>query len=503
MTRTGNARRFRWGAITLAACLLCRDAPGATGSSVSSKGTYLVTWQVLGYEEVPLNQDFDIDIKVLRQQDRQPAELTVTVDAAMPMHNHGMNAGPQMVRRGPGHWLARGMNLFMPGEWRLLFDLSDKNSPAASAMEFAASTIKLAESEPFEEAAQVTSDEARQYLALFAYQNVLPDTTNIYASDPPAARLGEALFSEPRLSGSGKISCASCHQPSNNWIDGRPHAVGVNETSRNTPTLWNVSHRRWFFWDGRAATLWAQALAPIEAPSEMAGHRDSVLRLLRTDDKLQALYADAFGVSAKRTSVNATFANVGKALAAFETTLTLRSSRFDRFLSCLDNAPANTCRQLRASEVKGLRLFTGRAGCVNCHHGRDLTDDEFHDILLPRDNTAGRNAAIRSAKIDPFGPTSKFSDDRTGAAARHVNATRPLPQWEHAFRTPSLRQVTLTAPYMHSGIYADLPAVLRHYSTLSDAPANCGRGDPLIHPLQLTTQEMAVLSRFLNALTSD
>ena len=99
MTRTGNARRLRWGAITLAACLLCRDAPGATGSSVSSKGTYLVTWQVLGYEEVPLNQDFDIDIKVLRQQDRQPAELTVTVDAAMPMHNHGMNAGPQMVRR--------------------------------------------------------------------------------------------------------------------------------------------------------------------------------------------------------------------------------------------------------------------------------------------------------------------------------------------------------------------------------------------------------------------
>ena len=220
------------------------------------------------------------------------------------------------------------MNLFMPGEWRLLFDLSDKNSPAASTMEFAASTIKLAESEPFEEAAQVTPDEARQYLALFAYQNVLPDTTNIYASDPPAARLGEALFSEPRLSGSGKISCASCHQPSNNWIDGRPHAVGVNETSRNTPTLWNVSHRRWFFWDGRAATLWAQALAPIEAPSEMAGHRDSVLRLLRSDDKLQALYADAFGISAKRTSVNATFANVGKALAAFETTLTLRSLAF-------------------------------------------------------------------------------------------------------------------------------------------------------------------------------
>ncbi len=119
MTRTGNARRLRWGAIALAACLLSRHAPGATGSSVSTNGTYLVTWQVLGYEEVPLNQDFDIDIKVLRQQDQQPAELTVSVDAAMPIHNHGMNASPQMVRRGPGHWLARGMNLFMPGEWRL------------------------------------------------------------------------------------------------------------------------------------------------------------------------------------------------------------------------------------------------------------------------------------------------------------------------------------------------------------------------------------------------
>src|SRR6185295_17867475 len=110
-----------------------------------------------------------------------------------------------------------------------------------------------------------------------------PDETNAKADDPRAARLGRALFFDARLSGNGRLACASCHQPERSWTDGMALAHGADEGRRQTPSLWNVAYSRWYFWDGRADSLWSQALQPIESPREMAGSREAAVRLVRED----------------------------------------------------------------------------------------------------------------------------------------------------------------------------------------------------------------------------
>jgi cytochrome c peroxidase len=318
----------------------------------------------------------------------------------------------------------------------------------------------------------LTAEEAHRILSLFGAKHSSPDLTNRYAANADAAQFGKALFFDPRLSGSGRVSCSTCHDPSLEWTDGLALARGEAQTIRNTPTLWNVADRRWYFWDGRVATLWSQALKPIESPAEMNGNRSAVVALIANDKKFSSLYRAAFG-EPPSGSVDDAFANVGKAIAAFETTLVARNSPFDSFLACLHRQQPADCRQINGAALSGLRLFAGRAGCANCHHGRDLTDEEFHDVLLPEFETShtdsGRARGIVDVKADPFGPASPFSDCPTSARATLLKALRNSPDMDHSYRTPSLRQVALTAPYMHNGVYPDLSAVLRHYSTLSDA----------------------------------
>ena len=368
--------------------------------------------------------------------------------------------------------------------------------------------------------APVTPAEAQVLRSLFATQGDRSDPTNRYENAPTAAALGEKLFHEARLSGSRRISCASCHAAERNWTDGRATAKGASDGTRNTPMLWNVADRRWFFWDGRVATLWSQALHPIESPTEMGGRRDDVVRLVDGDPPLRSAYEAAFGRLPGAVkfpcethdhkcsgAVNRVFANVGKALAAFEKTLVARSSPFDAFLECLADRAPDECRQLDRQALAGLRLFVGRASCVNCHHGRDLTDDEFHSIMLPdssgrMDGDPGRMRGVAEAKRDEFGPGCEYSDAPTSGRAILVRSAVEGPHLANSFRTPSLRQVALTAPYMHNGIYPDLAAVLKHYSTLADAPVNGHHAEMLLVKLELTNDERDALLAFLRALSS-
>ncbi len=276
---------------------------------------------------------------------------------------------------------------------------------------------------------------------------------------PGTVALGAKLFADPRLSGAGRHSCASCHQPERAFTDGRRQARALTGAPlrRNTPALWNLAWSRQFFWDGRAPSLEAQVRMPIEAADEMGGDWPVVLRRLGADAALADQFRNAFPGEQSLSE-----ATVVKALASYVRSLVSSPTRFDAWIDGESGA-------LNSGELRGFRLFTGKAGCMLCHAGWRFTDDRFHDIGLPGKDP-GR-AAI------PDGTPGRT-----------------------AFKTPSLRDVARTAPYMHDGSLPTLAAVLGHY-------AGGFISRPTLAPhmnrrLRLSTKEKADLIAFLRTLSS-
>ena len=331
-----------------------------------------------------------------------------------------------------------------------------------------------------------------------------PDPSNAVADDEAAARLGQRLFFEPRLSAGG-ISCATCHVPEHGFTDGKRVSVGVGRGRRHTPSLWNVSYNRWYFWDGRADSLWSQALVPIESATEMAGDRLGTAHLLADDEGLRSAYESVFGRLpdlADGAAVNLVFANAGKAIAAYERRLVSRRSEFDRFAEALRAGRDSTA--LSISARRGLKLFIGSAGCRVCHAGPNFTDAEFHNTGVPPDDSgrtdAGRYAGIALLSASPFNSLGRFSGDRTATAGEVLRFLRRPPETWGQFKTPSLRNVAVVAPYMHQGQLATLRDVLRFYSTVAgtDPGAN---GERILKPLHLSREEIDDLAAFLESLT--
>jgi cytochrome c peroxidase len=270
--------------------------------------------------------------------------------------------------------------------------------------------------------------------------------------------LGARLFSDPRLSGSEDRSCASCHRPERSFTDGRRRARGLTGAplARNTPSLWNLAWSEAYFWDGRAPSLEAQVRMPIAAADEMAGDWPSILGRLNADLDLLAAFQAAFPEPAPISEDS-----VAKALASYVRSLVSPRTRFDAWIE-------GDRQALEANEVRGFRIFTGKAGCVLCHVGWRFTDDRFHDIGLPGKD-AGRGAV--------------------------AGGTPGLP----AFKTPTLRELALTAPYMHDGSRPTLAAVVAHYAdTFLKRPSLA----PSIRRLDLTGAERADLIAFLGTLSS-
>jgi cytochrome c peroxidase len=347
-----------------------------------------------------------------------------------------------------------------------------------------------------------------------------PDRTNIAAADPNAQEFGCRLFFDKRLSRSGQVACASCHNPADNWTDGLPVSRGEAVGTRKTPTLWNVARRRWYFWDGRADTLWSQALVPIEARTEMGSDRRSVVKLLLADRKLLGLYRGSFGeppallrgsprggpTPQEGHALNVAFANVGKALAAFESTLTREDAPFDVFAAGLLEGDVQKQAAISDSAKRGLELFLGRGNCILCHTGPEFTDEEFHDDRVPArplsDSTdLGRYAGLIFLASAEFKASSEYSDDRDDPRAQLSSFQRLREDARGQFRTPSLRNVALTAPYMHAGQLPTLKSVIEFYSHLPPAHDAQGTGETLLGSLNLRSDEVSDLVAFLETLT--
>jgi len=276
---------------------------------------------------------------------------------------------------------------------------------------------------------------------------------------PERVELGKKLFFDPRLSGSNWISCATCHNPALGWSDGLKTAIGVNMEvlGRSTPTILNIAYQSTQFWDGRVRTMEEQALGPIEDAGEMNQDLDELVKELKAIPGYVTLFNEAYpnlGVSKD---------SIAKAISSFERSIVSTESNYDRWLK-------NT-GTLSTNEIRGFKLFTGKARCNLCHMGFNFTDNGFHNIGLPDNDDVGRY------KI------------------------KPIKVLMGAFKTPTLRDIALTAPYMHNGSFETLVEVIEHYN--SGAKPNMGNLSPTIKLLALTEKEKADLHSFLLSLTGD
>jgi cytochrome c peroxidase len=329
-----------------------------------------------------------------------------------------------------------------------------------------------------------------------------PDPSNRASGNREAIELGERLFFERRLSAGAAVSCSSCHIPERNWTDGEPRARGLAPTDRNTPSITNVRLARWFGWDGAHDSLWSQGIRPILDPKEMGASAAQVAKLVREDADYTCRYRKVFG--APPAGDENVLVDVAKALAAFQETVASGRTAFDEFRDALAQRDATGIAKYPDAAQRGLAIFIGKGACSVCHAGPAFSNGEFHDtgipfFVAPGKVDPGRHEGIKRLLASRFNLLGPYNDDATRATAtgtRHVAL-------EHRnfgeFKTPSLRNLALTAPYMHNGRLAGLRDVVNHYSSISPDRLHSD-GEAILKPLRLSEQESRDLVAFLESL---
>ena len=328
--------------------------------------------------------------------------------------------------------------------------------------------------------------------------------------DPVAVKLGKDLFFDKRLSGNGQVSCSSCHIPENYYTDRRPLALGMGLGVRNTPSILVSKYSPWQTWDGGKDSLWSQALSPLESSSEHGTDREKVVSIIKTH--YLEPYKKIFGpIKPDAEGVNQAFANVGMVLMAWQSQLKLEKSRFDHFIDAVVENKVSTAKKIFSKqEVLGLRLFTGKGNCISCHNGPLFTNFEFHNVgVPPRDKAKvdlGRYIGVKRLSKDPFTCLSSYSGKQKKSCLEMTYLKTTGSELVGAFKTPSLRNIEKTWPYMHAGQFATLEDVLNHYNKpkppFYDQQQHPSRPHFDIFPLRLEEEEKADIIAFLKTLTS-
>lgn len=330
------------------------------------------------------------------------------------------------------------------------------------------------------------------------------DPSNRVSGEPYAIDLGRRLFFDPRFSPNGYVACVACHQPDRAFTDTLPRAHALASVDRNAQSLANLRLQRWYGWGGTSDSLWMQTIRPILDPRELGSSAAVVAHGMRTGDGMACRYQLAFKrpVPADDELV---LVDVAKALAAFEETLTTGRTPFDEFRDALAHDDRSAQARYPEAAKRGLRLFIGRGNCFFCHSGPNFSNGEFHDsgvpfFIRPGVVDAGRYEGILNVRASPFNLLGQYNDDKSRATAQ---ATRYV-QLEHRnwgeFRTPSLRNVAVTAPYMHDGRFPTLRDVVRHYSELDEERLHAD-GERILRRLNLEPNEINDLLAFLETLT--
>lgn len=293
--------------------------------------------------------------------------------------------------------------------------------------------------------------------------------------EKPINILGKMLFFDPKLSGSDQISCSSCHDPEMGWSDRRERSLGADHLRgiRNTLSLFNAGERKSYFWDGRAKTLEEQAQGPLTTVHEMNITPEKLVKKLRKIKGYGILFRNAFG------SENIEYDKILKALASFQRTIKSNPSRFDDFIDGDYSA-------LTDKEIYGLHIFRTKARCMNCHFGQYFTDEKFHNIGLTYYKREYEDLGLYNI--------TKNKDD------------------VGKFRTPSLRDVMITTPWMHNGLFDDMQGIISLYNSgvqmINPTDEEKKKDslfpytDSLLQPLNLTIDEAEALEDFIKSISN-
>jgi len=306
------------------------------------------------------------------------------------------------------------------------------------------------------------------------FESIKRDSNYFKTQEIPEVNLGKMLFFDPKLSKSNQVSCSTCHDPELGWADRRKVALGHDhlQGARNTMSLFNIADRKSFFWDGRSGTLEEQLEGPITAHNEMASNFDSIVLKLSKIEGYKPLFEQAYGNS------TVTFERIAKSLATFQRSIKSQPSRFDKFIDGSYDA-------LTDQEIFGMHVFRDKARCMNCHSGKHLTDETFHNIGL----------TYYKREFQDLG---------------RYEITKDLKD-VGSFKTPSLRDLLLTRPWMHNGFFDNLEGIVNLYNSgmqMNSPTAEQKAKDPmhpytdaLLKPLDLTKEEKKALVAFLESLS--
>ena len=370
-----------------------------------------------------------------------------------------------------------------------------------------------------------------------------PSLTNAHADDPRAAALGKKFFFDLRVGVDGNTGCVTCHDPDTGFQDNRDrksrgpggfskrHALSVINAAFGSGSYQGTA---WQFWDGRADSMWAQALGPPEDAIEMGGSRTRVALLIY--DEYADEYEEIFGPfplelrnvqgqpiapasarpgtpawealsTATQDAITSVYVNFGKAIEAYERQIVSTNSRFDDYYREL--VKGNVDSEILSHEERlGLKLFVGKAQCVLCHGGPNFTTTDFWNIAVEDEDTPqtasdqGRAAGLVTVQSSEFNCASQWSDVEDPAQCE-VLRLESKPRFMGAFKTPGLRDVSRTAPYMHSGGLPTLEDVIDHYADGGDAGGYAGASEVAIREIDLTDEEKAALVAFLKTLDGE
>ena len=303
-----------------------------------------------------------------------------------------------------------------------------------------------------------------------------------FEENPAKVILGEKLFYDKALSGTGTRSCASCHHPDMAFTDGlvkQPHIQYPDRLlQRNTPTLLNVALQSNYFYDMRALTLEDQVRDVLESEAEMAGSMDSVERYVQGDSLYQTLFTEAFSGSPQLKPSD----QIANALASYLRSLTQLNSRFDSYMRGEDQA-------LSPEEIKGFNLFMGKAKCATCHFA-----PLFNGLTPPK---------FVQSEVEVLGVPVSLQDSSLDADMGYYR-TIGVDSYKHAFKIPTVRNIQKTAPYMHNGIYADLDEVMEFYNNAGAVGLGIELPNQTLpdEPLNLSEEEKKAIIAFMESLES-
>ena len=327
-----------------------------------------------------------------------------------------------------------------------------------------------------------------------------PDPNNRVSGRPAAIEFGYRMFREPRMSANGYVACISCHQTDRAFTDGIARAQGLAPVDRNTPALANLRLMHWFGWGGNSDSLWMASLRPMLDSREFGSDAARVAHVVRVGDGLAWRYQRSFGASPTAHGDERVMVNTAKAIAAFVETLTTGRTPFDQFRDALARGAGQANDDFPAAARRGAGLFVGKGQCAGCHSGPNFSDGAFHAVeplsgVAAGRVDAGREQGLAEWRASPYNQFGRHSDRRARELAAQAPASAGAAT-RGKFRTPSLRNVAVTAPYMHDGSVDTLVEAVGHAARVEVWSAEGVR-----RPESLSLLDRNDLAAFLETLT--